>query len=48
LCCYEGCGKAPTSCNTAGEYCSSADTCGNCGGEWCGGTSTASFGAVVV
>jgi len=48
LCCYEGCGKAPTSCNSAGEYCSSADTCGNCGGEWCGGTSTASFSAVVV
>merc|ERR1719446_1462726 len=45
LCCYEGCGKAPTSCNPVGEYCSSADTCGNCGGEWCGGASTVSFSA---
>jgi len=36
LCCYEGCAKAPTSCNQPGEYCSSADTCGNCGGTWCG------------
>jgi hypothetical protein len=48
LCCYEGCGKAPTSCNPVGEYCSSADTCGNCGGEWCGGASTVSFSAEVV
>lgn len=35
LCCYEGCAKAPTSCNPAGEWCSSEANCGTCGGTWC-------------
>jgi len=36
FCCYDGCGVAPASCNSPGDYCSSKDTCGTCGGEWCG------------
>lgn len=36
LCCYEGCAKAPTSCNPPGEYCSTQNTCASCGGTWCG------------
>jgi len=42
FCCYDGCGKAPSSCNSDGEYCSSASTCGSCGGEWCGDSPTPS------
>lgn len=39
LCCYEGCAKAPTSCNAASDYCGgSQGVCeGDCGGQWCGG-----------
>lgn len=37
-CCYEGCEKAPVSCNGAGEYCDSQTICeSSCGGSWCGG-----------
>lgn len=37
LCCYAGCGAAPSGCNPAGTWCSQApDHCtGNCHGTWC-------------
>jgi len=37
FCCYEGCAKAPTSCNQAGDYCAGGKgACeGDCGGQWC-------------